>query len=103
MKVAIPKQFQLVNRKYVVRFATSEELASKAWKSVNGLFLSDAAELIIRPGLSKEMTEATFFHELTHCKLEAIGRDVLSDNEVLVDQLGNVDHQFLQSKKGRLL
>jgi hypothetical protein len=46
--------------------------------------------------INKDNIEQTFCHELIHCMLEKIGRTDLSSDEKLVDNLGQVLHQFIK-------
>lgn len=50
---------------------------------------------------SEEMTEErkqqTFFHELIHAALDAIGEDELNDNEQFIDALSNVLYQAIKT------
>ena len=46
--------------------------------------------------------EHTFLHELFHALFEAAGRDELSSDESLVDTMGALLHQFMQTAKGNL-
>ncbi len=47
-------------------------------------------------GLSRnpEAIEQTYYHELTHCLLEAISRHELSDDETFVDLMAKCLHQI---------
>lgn len=47
--------------------------------------------------MSKDVVNATFCHEVMHVMFEAVGRQDLSDNEQLVESMGQVLHQFLQN------
>lgn len=50
----------------------------------------------------RQHKEQTFCHELAHVILEGTGRDDLSKDEKLVDTMGSLLHQFLQSQQGDL-
>lgn len=43
--------------------------------------------------------EHTFYHELVHTILEAMGEKELNDNEKFVDTFGGLLHQFMRTAK----
>ena len=47
--------------------------------------------------LSEERKAQTFFHELTHAALDAIGEDELNGNEQFIDAFSNVLYQALKT------
>ena len=47
--------------------------------------------------LSDERKAQTFFHELTHAVLDAIGEDELNENEQFIDAFSNVFYQALKT------
>ena len=47
--------------------------------------------------LSEERKAQTFFHELTHAVLDAIGEDELNGNEQFTDAFSNVLYQALKT------
>jgi hypothetical protein len=102
VRLAIPLQFDIVNRTYTVRYATPAELLTKKWRKTDGRHSPEGAEIILRKGMAPEYEDHTFLHELEHAIFEAIGRDKLSHDETLVDLHAGALHQFLKSKRGKL-
>ena len=49
--------------------------------------------------VARDITEATFYHELVHAMLEMIGRDDLNQDEQFVDNMGNLLHQFDKTRQ----
>lgn len=49
--------------------------------------------------LTEERKEQTFYHELTHAILDAIGEDDLNCNEQFVDAFSNVLYQAIKTMK----
>jgi hypothetical protein len=43
--------------------------------------------------------EQVFFHEFAHIMFDSIGRNDLSNDESLVDLVGNIIHQYLKTVK----
>jgi len=96
----IPKSFTLINRTYdVVAFTPNMGDVAEA----HGAMSREKALVWLNTedSSSAESLAHTFFHELAHALLEAASRDKLSDNEELVDQLGALLHQYMQTKKGK--
>lgn len=50
--------------------------------------------------ITKSLQLQTFWHEAMHALLDVLSEDELSENEKLVDQLGQGIHQILTTKKG---
>lgn len=49
--------------------------------------------------MTEERKEQTFYHELTHAILDAIGEDDLNCNEQFVDAFSNVLYQAIKTMK----
>jgi len=49
--------------------------------------------------LTEERKQQTFFHELIHAVLDAIGEDDLNDNERFVDALSSALYQTIKTMK----
>ena len=49
--------------------------------------------------LTEERTQQTFFHELTHAALDAIGEDDFNANERFVDALSSALYQAIKTMK----
>lgn len=49
--------------------------------------------------MENSQKEQVFFHEFAHIMFDSIGRNDLSQDETLVDLVGNSIHQFLKSAK----
>lgn len=98
--IPIPETFRLVDRTYTV-----EEMDTDAADMLraHGTHNMDQARVLIRlDSENQELIMGTFCHELVHALLEAVRRDDLSSDENLVDGLGAVLHQFLQTAEGDL-
>ena len=90
------------NTKPVV--ASSFSLAGFIWKvryldgiTEYGLCNPATQEIIIRAGMSKQMTEQTFYHELTHAILFTMGKT--NHDEEFTDIFGSLLHQFVRTKE----
>lgn len=92
----IPTSFKLIGRQYTVKRMEAVDA-----ETMDGRH-SIADALIELAPCSKQHQMATFGHELCHALFEAAGREDLSSDEALVDILGNLLHQFWQSKRGKL-
>lgn len=96
----IPKSFTLVNRRWQVFDVTDNDMASD-WDRHGDC---DAAKAVIRIKLdNEENAEHTFLHELMHALFNMSTKPELSDNEELVDSMAAGLHQYLQTKKGKLI
>ena len=96
----IPKSFTLMNRTYdVVDMPHEFHLAGEQ----DGYFDKERGAISVYTGdtYSPEYIRAVFFHELAHALFEAAGREDLSKDEALVEVMGSVVHQFMQSKRGK--
>jgi hypothetical protein len=85
----IPKTFQLVGGKWTV----------KTVKDMTDLGRCDPAvfTIYIKEGLNPAYAEQTFYHELVHAIMFAMGKN--EHNEEFVDAFGALLHQFTRSKK----
>ena len=101
----IPARFTLMNRDYEVRHANADDFAR--WitdeESLHGLCDFANAEVVIFPHDNRQHLEHTYFHELAHALLVAIGQPELGENEAIVDALGGALHQYEKTLAGRLL
>jgi hypothetical protein len=105
--VRIPKIFSLMNRDYIVSKATDDEQDDMDRGADHGLALLgfcdyEASRIVLGRHRTREALEHTYFHELAHSLLEAIGRPKLSRDEALVDALGAALHQYEKTKAGSL-
>ena len=96
----IPKTFTLVNRHWTVEELSSDDAETG---SMSGDCSSHRARIRIRVDDNAEYTEHTYLHELVHALLEASTLPKLSKKEAFVDSLAAVLHQYMKTKKGRLL
>lgn len=99
-RINIPTSFKLVNRTYTVEKldpALSEGL-SRAGDCNQRLALIRVAH-----DSSEDYMHHTFYHELVHAMLDASTNPKLSNNEKLVDSLGALLHQYVQTKTGNLI
>lgn len=108
MPCMIPERFSLMNRDYTVRHSTPAEDAAfnKMEEDGEGRLMGlcdfDEARVILAKHKNRESFEHTFFHELAHGLLTAIGRPELAEDEALVDAIGAALHQYEKTKSGRL-
>ena len=108
MSCTIPERFSLMNRDYTVRRGSKAEedvavqMAENDGGRLMGLCDFDEAEVILMQHNNRESFEHTYFHELAHALMEAIGQPDLAKDEALVDTLGAALHQYEKTKAGRL-
>jgi hypothetical protein len=60
----------------------------------------DEGTIMVMRDMIRPRKEQTFCHELIHALFDAAGRDDLGSDEVLVDVLGTLLHQYMVTKKG---
>ena len=94
MEFTIPKEFDLISRKYKVL-----QVSKVDDKKSLGLCLSDQAIIKLRKTLKKELKEHTFLHEATHAILESLGYVELSEDEKFVDAFSNALYQVIKTSK----
>lgn len=99
-KPRLPTSFALMNREYRVRRATEAEL-KEAEDGLYGFCDYEEAEIVLFPHKNRDHAEHTYFHELAHALLMAIGRPDLAENEALVDSLAAALHQYEKTMDGR--
>lgn len=92
-KFNIPKFFTLANHRWEVRYG--EDLP----EDCDGECRHNKTEIVIRPGLSRQMEEHTFLHEFVHAVCFTLGWEKLNSDEGKVDALAGMFHQFLQTKR----
>lgn len=97
MDFRIPAKFSVGGLGYRVEEADSLRYGEEYghWDGTRCLIL-----LARRSGgevLSEERKAQTFFHELTHAVLDAIGEDELNGNEQFIDAFSNVLYQALKT------
>jgi hypothetical protein len=96
----IPREFQLVDVSYQVR-PMSHDLAESM--EILGRCNQDGViELFLKEGMDLDIIRRTYFHELAHALLFAIGEDELGRNEQFIERLGKVLHQYFQTEDGEL-
>lgn len=93
----IPKKFTVVNRTWSVGGMPSGFDETKI-----GVTMYDQGKVGVRDVGDQIVQEHTFFHELSHIYMLALGRDDLSKDEGFIDALGGLMHQYEQTKKGEL-
>ena len=83
--------------------ATSFTLAGFDWTvryvegiTEYGLCNPSTQEIIIRSGMNEQMTQQTFFHELTHAIMFTLGKT--NHDEEFTDAFGSLWHQYERSK-----
>jgi hypothetical protein len=88
LKPSIPMSFYLVGCQWNVKYI--EEL------SEYGKCDCATQMIYLRSGMNKNFTEQTFFHELIHAIMFAMGHT--NHDEVFVDAFGALLHQYEKTK-----
>lgn len=78
----------------------ASELGHDEGTKYAGLYDHDSKTIYLDNAVTGSALEQTFLHELMHCILQSTGYEELSDDEVLVDMLGELLYQFIVTKKG---
>lgn len=99
MRITIPKMFKLLNLVYHVREPMEGELADNEFGECD--FIKEHILLRLED-VPINTIEHTFFHEICHAILHAIGRDTMCEDEVFVDAFAAGLHQVFKTKKGNL-
>ena len=94
----IPKSFKLLGREFKIEYSTT--LNHDAGRVGELDFKRGIITLHEPNGFSdKSYIEQTFCHELVHALFYSIAEDELAQNEKVVDALGGVLHQALETMK----
>lgn len=92
----IPKRFKLLGQTIEVVFeeklVAKDDIVGAARYRTNEIALQPCTEGCPR---KPEAVEQTFFHELLHFALDAMGRNELRQEEAFVDMLAGLLHQAL--------
>lgn len=93
----IPSSLTLLGKEITVTI-----VASADWKEHDavGFYNSQTGEIHILRA-AQQLMEHTFFHELMHAVLTAMGRDKLSQDEAFVDMASGLIHQAMTTAKSR--
>jgi hypothetical protein len=91
---SIPRSFDLMGHQVAVEIVPASRWAHG--EACIGIFSPQAMRIEIVDGLNQGTTEHTFWHEATHAMLHILSSPHYQD-EVLVDQLGGLLHQMMQS------
>lgn len=95
--LSIPKSFQLLGLEYSVNIISAEDWVEPAEdKMTVGTFNPPDSSICIKEQPYQQMIY-TFFHEVSHVIMLAIGKDELYADEGFVDLLGAMIQQILQS------
>ncbi len=98
----IPKTFQLLG--HTIRVVVRDDLWEMAEAHGRWIKHKHLIELQ-RPNAQNGMTNSflvqTFWHEVMHAILDNIGKENLSDDEQFVDQMGQIVHQVLKTKRNK--
>ena len=91
----IPSKFKMIGRSVDVLF--SDELLAEQGNLGLCQYAKSTITLCEKGGkrVPREMMEVVFLHEWLHMALETLGRDDLSVDEKLVDQLSELMYQLL--------
>lgn len=85
----LPKSFQLAGIKWSVQFVEGIVELGRCDR--------DSAQIILRKGLSPEITASVFCHELVHAITFTMG--VTDQDEKTIDAFGYLLHQFLTTAR----
>lgn len=96
----IPEQFSILNRDFVVEYIDADVLEEMLGVKVYGCVNIEEAAILLAPHPNRDHLEHTYFHELAHCLVKAIGRDDLNEDEPFIDALGGALHQYEKTKTG---
>lgn len=101
-KFQIPDHFSCLGHKVKVLVVSGEDLLtlSEGEDHLSGMYDHDAKTIYLSEAITGSSLEQTFLHELMHCILLHTGYEELSDDEILVDMLGELFYQFIVTKKG---
>ncbi len=109
-KFQIPNSFSCLGHKVnivIVTQADLQELAADLGTHEGsgndkfcGLYDHENKTIYLADDVTGSTQEQTFLHELMHCILLHTGYEELSEDEVLVDMLGELFYQFIVTKKG---
>jgi Zn-dependent peptidase ImmA (M78 family) len=91
----IPKSFTLGAIPYKVTIVNHIDKGESL-----GVTDADNGVIMVMRDLPRFRKEQTFCHELVHALLDTAGRSDLGSDETLVDVLGTLLHQYLQTNKG---
>lgn len=91
----IPKSFLLGAIPYTVTIVPHIDKGESL-----GVTDADNGIIMVMRDLPRPRKEQTFCHELIHALLDTAGRADLGSDEVLVDVLGTLLHQYMQTQKG---
>ena len=93
-KFRIPKKFKLLGQTYTVEYNNEKCDGANAYGlavfDTNTIYLTDALD---KKPIADDIQAHTFFHELTHHILHAMGREKLCRDEKFVDLFGGMLHQ----------
>ena len=97
---SIPRSFKILGHTITVELVDDLVEKHKAY----GLCLYHEHRILLQvPTEDLKITPShllqTFWHEYFHMALYSLGHQTLADDEALVDQLGQVVHQALKTKK----
>ena len=87
-KPTLPSSFQLAGFDWAVVY--------RADLSEYGRCDPNTQTIFIREGMNEQLTQQTFFHELVHAVMFAMGQT--NHDEVFTDAFGSLLHQFDKSK-----
>jgi hypothetical protein len=91
----IPKRFKMGAVDFKVKMLNKVDAEDSL-----GLSDNDEAWIKLKRGLNRQRLEHTMCHELMHCLFWAAGRDDLGEDEQLVDVMGALLHQYLETQRG---
>lgn len=99
MKIEIPQSFSVGGLDYKVIHDNSLRYGEEYGHWNGSTCTIHIAETAGGEKLTEERKQQTFFHELIHAVLDAIGEDELNDNEQFIDALSNTLYQAIKTMK----
>lgn len=97
----IPKQFKLAGMTVVVK-PVKEEISTTSPMGI-AHYHKNQIDVLVHPTIPEEVSEQTFFHELTHFILYCMGRSKLMSDEGFVDGFAHYLYQYLKTCEGNYL
>ena len=94
--VVIPKSFALMGHTIQVRMVPRKDWSDD---ETVGFWNCENQTISVVEGLSEQLTQQVFFHELVHAVLHSMAEHDLNNNEKFVDVFGSLLQQFWSSIK----
>ncbi|GKT04508.1 hypothetical protein [Furfurilactobacillus entadae] len=95
----VPSVVNVMGIKYKVRY---EDVPVADGITVWGYTEFDQALIVLKRDMAKQKIAQTFIHELTHAMIHEMGDDEHSNDETIVNPLGNVIYQVMKENDIKL-